>query len=70
MQKLNRDPEKIRKTAEKHRGMKRSEETCKNISLARKDFFLNNPEASLALRERKYMHNSLTGEIKTYVGDF
>ena len=28
----NRDPEKIRKTAEKHRGMKRSEEACKNIS--------------------------------------
>ena len=28
----NRNPEKIRKTAEKHRGMKRSEEACKNIS--------------------------------------
>lgn len=28
----NRDPEKIRKTAEKHRGMKRSEQACKNIS--------------------------------------
>ena len=28
----NRDPEKIRKTAEKHTGMKRSEEACKNIS--------------------------------------
>lgn len=33
---INRDPEKIRKTAEKHRGMKRSEETCENISKALK----------------------------------
>lgn len=32
VQETNRNPEKIRKTAEKHRGMKRSEETCKNIS--------------------------------------
>jgi len=32
MQEVNRNPEKIRKTAEKHTGMKRSEETCKNIS--------------------------------------
>lgn len=29
---VNRDPEKIRKTTEKHRGMKRSKETCENIS--------------------------------------
>lgn len=29
---VNRDPEKIRKTAEKHRGMKRSDSTKKNIS--------------------------------------
>ncbi len=28
----NKNPEKIRKTAEKHRGMKRSEEACKNMS--------------------------------------
>lgn len=33
---INKDPEKIRKTAEKHRGMKRSVETCKNISEALK----------------------------------
>lgn len=32
MQDVNKDPEKIRKTAEKHTGMKRSEEACKNIS--------------------------------------
>lgn len=34
--KVNRNPEKIRKTAEKHRGMKRSEETRKKMSLAAK----------------------------------
>ena len=32
MNKINKNPEKIRKSAEKHRGMKRSEETRKNIS--------------------------------------
>ena len=31
----NKNPEKIRKTAEKHRGMKRSEEACKNISASK-----------------------------------
>lgn len=34
--KINKNPEKIRKTAEAHRGMKRSSETCKNISNALK----------------------------------
>lgn len=32
MDKINKNPEKIRKTAEKHRGMKRTDETRKNIS--------------------------------------
>ncbi len=32
MMKINKNPEKIAKTAEKHRGMKRSPEACKNIS--------------------------------------
>lgn len=30
--KVNKNPEKIEKTAAKHRGMKRSEQTCKNVS--------------------------------------
>ena len=34
--KINRNPEKIRKTAEKHRGMKRSEEAKRNMSNAMK----------------------------------
>jgi hypothetical protein len=33
--KINRNPEKIRKTTDKHRGMKRTEETKHNISLSR-----------------------------------
>lgn len=32
--KINKNPEKIRKTAEKHRGMKRSPEACENMRLA------------------------------------
>lgn len=31
---VNKDPEKIRKTVEKTRGMKRTKETCENISNA------------------------------------
>lgn len=34
--KINRNPEKIRKTAEKHRGMKRSEQAKENMSKAKK----------------------------------
>lgn len=36
MLRINKDPEKIRKTAEKHRGMKRSDETRKKMSDAKK----------------------------------
>lgn len=35
--KINKNPEKIKKTADKHRGMKRTEETKKNISDAKKN---------------------------------
>ena len=35
---LNQNPEKIRKTAEKNRGQKRSPETCARISEARKKY--------------------------------
>ena len=36
VEKINNNPEKIRKTAEKHRGMKRSEEAKLNMSLSKK----------------------------------
>ena len=38
-QTINRDPEKIRKTAEKHRGMKRSDETRARMSEAKKRYY-------------------------------
>ena len=59
MIKINKNSEKIKKTAEKHRGMKRSNETRKNISESLKGkpannkgmIFIHNPETS----ERKYI---------------
>lgn len=36
--KVNRNPEKIRKTAEKHKGMKRSDEAKKKMSLAKQNY--------------------------------
>jgi len=38
IRKINNNPEKIRKTAEKHIGMKRSEESKRKMSLAKKDY--------------------------------
>lgn len=40
--KINRNPEKIRKTAEKHRGMKRSDTTKENMSISKKKFIEEN----------------------------
>lgn len=37
---INKNPEKIRKTAEKHRGMKRSKETCEIISKKINELYL------------------------------
>lgn len=37
-QTINRDPEKIRKTAEKNKGQKRSQEFCARMSKARKKY--------------------------------
>lgn len=48
--KVNRNPEKIRKTAEKHKGMKRTEETRKRISEAK--------------RGKKCIHDPQTGVIR------
>ena len=48
--KINKNPEKIRKTAEKHRGMKRSDEAKTNMSLAQKG--------------KMYIHNPTTLELK------
>jgi hypothetical protein len=55
--KINKNPEKIRKTADKHRGMKRSEETCKNISEAKKGKVAHNVG-------KIWVHDPITDERK------
>lgn len=55
--KINKNPEKIRKTAEKHRGMKRSEATCKRISESRKNKPANN-------KDKIHIYNPKTLESK------
>lgn len=57
MNKINKNKDKIRKTAEKHTGMKRSEETRKKISEAVK----GNPAHN---KSKKLISNVDTGEIK------
>ncbi len=54
--KINKNPEKIRKTAEKHRGMKRSVETCKKISEAKKGKIPSN-------KGLVYYHDPITYKI-------
>jgi hypothetical protein len=53
--KINRNPEKIRKTAEKHRGMKRSQEAKEKMSLAKKGKTPHNVG-------KIYIHNPITRE--------
>ena len=59
---INKNPEKIKKTAEKHRGMKRSKETCNNISKSLKGKQANN-------KGKKYYHNPITNKGNFYVPD-
>lgn len=47
MLKINKNPEKIAKMAEKHRGMKRSEDACINISEAKKAAFANKSDEQI-----------------------
>ena len=59
MAKINKNPEKIRKTAEKHRGMKRSEETKKNVSEAIKKLYESDPAKKDAIVGKgcRYIYN-------------
>jgi len=59
----NKDLEKIRKTAEAHRGMKRSEQAKRNMSNAAKNV---SKEVKLKRSGRGmvYIHNQATGEVK------
>ena len=59
MLKINKNPEKIRKTAEKHRGMKRSEESKRKISEAKRGKPASNKGQilihNIKTRERAYI---------------
>jgi hypothetical protein len=57
--KVNKNPEKIRKTAETHTGMKRSEEAKQNMKEAQKKRFENEPVAN---KGKVWIHNPLTKE--------
>lgn len=65
MDKINKNPEKISKMAEKHRGMKRSEIAKKNMRDAQAKLRKNNKKYCdvLSGRGKKYIHNPETGKI-------
>lgn len=62
MLKINKNPEKIKKMAEKHRGMKRSLEARKNMSDALKKFFKEHPEKTS--KNKMFIHNKTTKSQK------
>lgn len=64
MLKINKNPEKIKKMAEKHRGMKRSEEGKKNISIAAKENHAKNP--NLCGKGCIYIYDPVSGESKRF----
>lgn len=65
----NKDIEKIRKMAETHRGMKRSEKAKENISQGKKKYFQQNGTKSQG-KGMVYIHNKNTAEIKRVEKDF
>lgn len=72
MNKINKNPEKIRKTAEKHLGMKRSDSTKKNISDKRLESLENATQEqrdNMTGKGSVYVTNIITYERKrVYVG--
>lgn len=73
--KINRNPEKIRKTADKHRGMKRGDDTKRTMSESRKKFFENGGVNALTGRkkffdlvDRKIIYVKLC-EMDKYIND-
>lgn len=63
--KVNKNPVKIAKTAAKHRGMKRSKQTCENISTAKKLYFEDNDVYN---KDMIFIHNLTTNE-RTYINE-
>lgn len=71
MIKINKNPIKIAKMAAKHRGMKRTEESKRNMSEASKRAFRTDP--TLVVRRsgkgQVYIHNIATGERRRIWND-
>lgn len=61
MLKINTDPEKIEKTANKHRGMRRSAATKRKLSIAKRKYF-NTHDSRCIGKGMRYIHNTITGE--------
>ena len=59
--KINKNPDKIRKTAEKHRGMKRSEDAKKNMSDGLKEYYSTHEVSN---KGKIWIHNPQTNEKK------
>lgn len=67
--KINKNPEKIAKMAEKHRGMKRSEQARVNMSNAAKRKFANGYKNWTEGKKLCYLINTATKERKRVVKD-
>jgi hypothetical protein len=66
MLKINKNTEKIKKTASKHRGAKRSLQACKNVSIGLLKKIQTDPNYALAAsgKGKRYIYNPLTKETK------
>jgi len=66
MFRINKSPEKIKKTADKHRGTKRSLQACKNISNGLLKKIHTDPVYALVAsgKGKCYIHNPLTKKVK------
>lgn len=64
-EKVNKNPEKIRKTAEKHTGMKRSTEAKENMAVSRQSFFANG--GSVANKGLKSFYDPQTLERHDFI---
>lgn len=66
MLKINKNPDKIKKTMEKHIGTKRSQKACNNISKGLSNYLKNNPEKAKKITGKgcHYIYNVKTHETR------
>ena len=66
MNKINKNPEKIRKMAETHTGMKRTDSAKKNILRGISDYYKNSIDGGAARSGKgcMYIHNIITRKSK------